>query len=107
MPSRDVDFTSPDGFLGDLALDREKVECNVVRIEVAVQQRNQGVCDVFLKAGFLVDGSRRQLIQGCGEAVVTRGDMAGDGMENAAALLAELTAKIEHMGFQVREGGFV
>lgn len=101
--SRDVEFTSVEAFLADLDEDADLV-ADVVRVEIVTQKQNEGVSDVFVRAGFVVGESRRQLVLHCGEEWKPSG---GGGREQAEQVVAELTERVKQRNIEVRAGGFV
>lgn len=102
--SRDVDFTDAESFVADMDADADRIDGGIVRVEIAMQAQNDGVSDVFVRAGFLVEGSRRQLVLNCGEHWKPRG---GGGIDNANKAVSELAERINGRGLEMRAGGFV
>ena len=101
--SRDVEFSSVEAFLADLDEDADLI-ADVVRVEIVTQKVNEGVSDVFVRAGFVVDSSRRQLVLHCGEEWKPSG---GGGREQAEKVVSDLTKRVKERSIEVRAGGFV
>lgn len=101
--SRDVEFNSLQDFLTELALDAQKVDDKQVRCCVATQPQNEGVSDVFVRAGFMVNGNRMHVAEKCGEL------WAGDRGEhhNAGELTAAIADTCRELGLELRGGEFV